>query len=143
MERALTMAKYILNKCTVDKHMISNLQLQKIMYIIQREFLKNFHFAMIDCYFEAWRYGPVIPEVYVMYCGSGSGKINRVYDVELSALAQKYISKIDLIIETKRESNPWDLVDETHNPGGAWDITYDNGRGDRMIIKNELIESAG
>ena len=38
---AVHIAKYIINKCTIDQHPISNLQLQKILYCIQRDFLKN------------------------------------------------------------------------------------------------------
>lgn len=33
-------AKYIINKCTIEKHAISNLQLQEILYYIQKEFLE-------------------------------------------------------------------------------------------------------
>lgn len=38
MYSALEIAKYVVNKCTVDRHPISNLQLQKILYYIQRSF---------------------------------------------------------------------------------------------------------
>ena len=39
MYSALSMAKYIIDKCTKDKYPISNLQLQKILYYIQRELM--------------------------------------------------------------------------------------------------------
>ena len=41
MYSALSMAKYIIDKCTKDEYPISNLQLQKILYYIQREFLQQ------------------------------------------------------------------------------------------------------
>lgn len=40
MYSALNMAKYIIDKCTKDRYPISNLQLQKILYYVQREFLQ-------------------------------------------------------------------------------------------------------
>ena len=38
---ALDLAKYILQKCIDDSRPISNLQLQKILYYVQGEFLKE------------------------------------------------------------------------------------------------------
>ena len=41
MYSALTIAKYIIDKCTEENSPISNLQLQKILYYIQSEFNKE------------------------------------------------------------------------------------------------------
>ena len=60
--QATDIAKYIINKCTIEKHAISNLQLQEILYYIQKEFLEIGLKAFEDD-FEAWPSGPVIPEV--------------------------------------------------------------------------------
>ena len=38
MYSALDVSKYIVSKCTRDGHPISNLQLQKILYYVQRAF---------------------------------------------------------------------------------------------------------
>ena len=38
---ALDVAKYIINKCTTEHDAISNLQLEKILYYIQKWFLQN------------------------------------------------------------------------------------------------------
>jgi len=38
--QATDIAKYIINKCTIEKHAISNLQLQEILYYIQKKFLE-------------------------------------------------------------------------------------------------------
>ena len=40
MYSALNIAKYIIDKCTRERYPVSNLQLQKILYYIQREFLQ-------------------------------------------------------------------------------------------------------
>lgn len=37
MYSAMEITKYIINKCTKEKHPISNLQLQKILYYIQKK----------------------------------------------------------------------------------------------------------
>ena len=38
---AITIANYIINKCTEDQQPISNLQLQKILYYVQRDSLRQ------------------------------------------------------------------------------------------------------
>lgn len=60
---ALDVAKYIINKCTIEHDAISNLQLQKILYYIQKWFLQNGLVAFDDD-FEAWSFGPVVLSVY-------------------------------------------------------------------------------
>ena len=75
--QATDIAKYIINKCTIEKHAISNLQLQEILYYIQKKFLEIELKAFEDD-FEVWPSGPVIPEVYYIYCGFGAGFKNEV-----------------------------------------------------------------
>ena len=82
MYSALEIAKYFMNKCTVDRQPISNLQLQKILYYIQRSFLRTGTIAFSD-EIEAWQIGPVVREVYNKYCGFGSLKICMNYDEKI------------------------------------------------------------
>ena len=48
MYTALDFAKYIVKKCIDDGHPISNLQLQKILYYIQKDFLRRGDIAFED-----------------------------------------------------------------------------------------------
>lgn len=137
MYSALEVAKYVVDKCTNDGHPISNLQLQKILYYIQKEFL-GMDIEFIDDFIEAWQFGPVYPEAYYYFCGFGSLPINVVYDNVINIL-DEWRSIVDRIVEEKRNKNPWDLVEETHHPGGAWDTVYRNGLGNHDVISNELI----
>lgn len=139
---ALDVAKYIVSKCTTDGMPISNLQLQKILYYIQTEFLKTSSALFYD-EFEAWQFGPVVPEVYYQYCGFGAIPINMSYDIKLEQLGNRDLKIIDSIVEKKRVKNPWELVDETHKPGGAWDRTYHERGGTRHIISIEDIKKYG
>lgn len=50
---AVDLSKYIVYKCITEGQPISNLQLQKILYYIQREFLKNDRIAFADD-IQAW-----------------------------------------------------------------------------------------
>lgn len=139
MYSALNMAKYIIDKCTRDKYPISNLQLQKILYYIQREFLQQGSMAFSEN-IEAWQFGPVVPEVYKQYCGFGALPIRMRYVVAVQPNDKTIINPI---IEKKRILNPWDMVSDTHSSGKAWDLIYRGGLGDHQIIPPELIKSKG
>lgn len=139
MYTALDMAKYIIDKCTKDRSPISNLQLQKILYYIQKEFLRHGTQAFSE-EIEAWQFGPVVPEVYKRYCGFGALPIRMQYEVVIQP-DDRYI--IDAIVEKKRVLNPWDMVSDTHSSGKAWDLIYRGGAGDHQVIPQELIASKG
>jgi uncharacterized phage-associated protein len=68
-------AGYIVEKCIRDGQLISNLQLQKILYYAQRVFLQAGS-RLFDDDFEAWPFGPVVPSVYYKYCAYGTMPID-------------------------------------------------------------------
>ena len=136
---AVHIAKYIINKCTIDQHPISNLQLQKILYCIQRDFLKNDMLAFDDD-FEAWQFGPVIPEVYYLFCGFGAIRIRMKYDQDIGS---DYAALINPIIERKRLLNPWDWSEDINATGKAWDKVYSNGSGNHKVIPKQIVKNIG
>ena len=139
MYSAMEIAKYIINKCTEENHPISNLQLQKILYYIQRDFLQQGLKAFSED-IEAWQFGPVVPVVYKQYCGFGALPVRMRYAVKIE---QDYVKIINPLIEKKRKLNPWDMVSDTHSPGKAWDLIYKGGLGDHQVIPKELIKNKG
>lgn len=139
MYSVLNIAKYIIDKCTKDRCPISNLQLQKILYYIQREYLQQGIYAFSE-EIEAWQFGPVVPQVYRQYCGFGALPIRMRYAVDLES---NDVNIVNSIIEKKRILNPWDMVSDTHSSGKAWDLIYREGLGDHQIIPKELIRSKG
>ena len=110
MYKAMELSTYIVSKCIKEDCPISNLQLQKILYYIQKAFLNRGDRAFSDN-IEAWQFGPVVPNVYDHYCGYGAMPISFSsikYDV-----AKEDKQLIDSIVESKRVLAPWDLVEET------------------------------
>lgn len=137
---ALTLAKYVVSKCVQEDYPISNLQLQKILYYIQRFFLQKKDIPAFYDDIEAWQFGPVVPIVYYHFCGFGAMPIFSTYKIT-APLENK--EDIDLIVEEKRILKPWDLVEETHKPDGAWSKVYRNGEGNHEVIPVDLIRKAG
>ena len=139
---ASDIAKYVLKKCTDDGFPISNLQLQKILYFLQRDFLRVKEQPLFRDEIEAWQFGPVVPNVYYDYCSYGANSISKTEDsyIELTNGAKRIA---DPIIEDKQSKYPWDLVEETHKPDGAWAYIYADGRGNHKVIPIDLIRQRG
>ena len=118
---ALEVAKHIIDKCSTDNKLITNLQLQKILYYVQRFFLQKQKRALFSDEIEAWQFGPVVKEVYDYFCGSGA---MTIYYIQIggTSIATEDAILIDKIVEEKRELNAWAMVKDTHEKGKAWDL---------------------
>lgn len=136
MYKATELAKYIVTKCTNEDQPITNLQLQKILYYIQKEFLKQARLAFVDD-IEAWQFGPAVPNLYYMFGGFGAMPITVSYKDISVELADKKL--IDSIIESKRILNPWEISEEIQKQGSAWYQTYKNGKGNHQVIPKDFI----
>lgn len=138
MYRAVDLANYIVDKCIKDNTPITNLQLQRILYFVQKDFLKRGSQAFSDD-IEAWEFGPVVPNVYFDFCGFGAMPILFISrDTVLNLSTDKNI--IDNIVENKRSLTPWEIAKETSKITGAWSKVYDNGKGSQRIIPVDLIK---
>ena len=135
MYKAMDLANYIVDKCIEDNAPITNLQLQRILYSVQKDFLKRGSPAFSDD-IEAWEFGPVVPNVYFDFCGFGAMPIFISRDTVLNLSADKNI--IDSIVEAKRSLAPWAIAKETHK--GAWSKVYNNEKGNQCIIPVDLIK---
>ncbi len=140
MYTAIDLSKYIVSKCIHERQPISNLQLQKILYYIQKDFLSRGEIAFSDD-IEAWQFGPVVPNVYYYFCGFGAMPISLSYDDR--SISGKDVENVERIVEEKRILNPWDMVEETHKSNGAWAQIYQNGKGNHHVIPTDLIRRAG
>ncbi len=138
MYTAVDLSKYIVTKCWKEDCPISNLQLQKILYFIQKAFLKQGKRAFSD-EMEAWQFGPVVPNVYYKFCGFGSMPITS--DFEAADIAQEDLAVIDQIVEEKRVLDPWDLVADAHKANGAWNEVFQGGLGNHKTIPIERLEA--
>jgi uncharacterized phage-associated protein len=138
---AIEIAKYMIKKCNDEECPITNLQVQKILYFLQREYLQNKGIPLFVEDIQAWQFGPVVPEVYYEYCAFGAMPIT-ISNVSFEICSSDSLT-IDPIIDDKKNKYPWDLVSETHKPGGAWEIIYDGGKGNKKVIPHDLICKKG
>lgn len=138
MQNALTIAGYIVNRCIKSDTPISNLQLQKLLYLMQMAFLKKLGKPCFSDNMEAWQFGPAVPAVYYHFCGFGAMPIWSSQKVD----PVSYSEIIDQVVDEKKQMHPWDLAAELNHKGSPWDLIYQNGKGSHKVIPLELIKSA-
>lgn len=139
MATPLDLAAYIVKYCLDKGKPVSNLQLQKILYFVQLESLRGKsrieEAIMPDAKFEAWRFGPVIRDVYYAY------NLNAAMPIENISLGSN--SKIEVpnfvdgVVDRCLEEDPWSLVQIAHREGGPWKKIYTQGY--KKLIPNKLI----
>lgn len=121
---------------------VSNLMLQKILYLAHGSYLaeKGADHPLVNDDFEAWRYGPVIPDLYYKFRVFGSSPIEEYIlhrvNVENGRHEdeKKYLEEVTDLLENK---TPSQLVSMTHAKQGAWEQCYEAGS--RNIIPNDMI----
>lgn len=116
----------------------SHLALQKLLYFVQRDWLREKETPLFDDDFEAWQFGPVIRSVYRHYCIYGSSPIWE--DIKAPALSETVCEFIRQKYDTYKVASPWDLVSATHQKGTAWHEVWNNGIGRGKVICKKLIK---
>lgn len=134
---AVDVARYVVNYSWEIGSPISNLKLQKILYLIQGNFLRILNTPCFKDEIEAWRYGPVVPEVYREFKNFGSNYIGKIeYYIDLEKDKYEPISKkfdfhvdgdekriIDDVVEACKDFSSSYLVELTHNQS-PWIKTF-------------------
>ena len=125
-------AKYIIRWCDKNELRITNLQLQKILFFIQKESIRKRGYGIFSNRIEAWQYGPVVPDVFYQFAGFGAMKL-VLYEDLFSDVSPKDIiddkSKeiIEGILREYIHVSPWDLVAKSHVSNGAWSNSISMG----------------
>ena len=120
--KATDLAKYIIN---TSYRGLSNLELQKTIYFVELDYRKRTGQRLIDNDFKAWRYGPVVPDVYEEYRHYGSRYIE---EADMPDIPHGIDTKvIDMTVNRCSDRKSWELVEESHRSDGAWQKSFDKG----------------
>ena len=132
-----SVAKYIAEKSGWS---ISNLKLQKMMYIAQVIHMGRYDgAALFDAVFQAWDYGPVIPSLYHRLKSFGSRPIADVLSHAKKFRTDDPRKKVmDDVCRRFLKYSAGDLVEITHSDKGAWADVYIPGARN-VPIPNEAI----
>ncbi|WP_296045239.1 type II toxin-antitoxin system antitoxin SocA domain-containing protein [uncultured Gemmiger sp.] len=126
MYTAMNIASEIIRQYGERHKSITNLKLQKILYYVQVYSLQNQGRALFDDDFQAWRHGPVIPEVYDIFRKYVSDDIKEDDQTVLGnriEIDETSKSMIEKIVEKTLPLDAWDMVYKTHETR-PWKDTY-------------------
>ena len=114
---ALELARYVIWYADENHVRITQLKLQKLLYFIQIEFIKQRGTMLFDDPFEAWTYGPVVRDVYYEYCSNGSLPLHSIseHDGDISYLSEEDIHLINDVLNKKMRHVASRLVQESHS----------------------------
>lgn len=141
-------ANFLLDLADEDGKAIDPLQMQKLVYFSEGWHLALMGRSLVREQFEAWKRGPVVPDLYHSLKHFGAqpirGRLTR-YDFDEGEVVEvdrpnDRLSR-DLVREVwnvyNRYSGP-QLVGLTHLPGSPWDVTWKdaNGAPDARIDKD-------
>ena len=138
---ALNIACYFVNRSLSEIEPISNMKLQKMVYIANGIYLAYKGKGLIRENIEAWTYGPVVEPVYHFFKSFGNGDIlRRIPDCELFHRSQFNEDEISALDFTWDFCKKWDAIrlsNWSHTEGSPW---YRAKRENLSSIPNKYIE---
>lgn len=118
---------------------LSNLELQKLLYIAHMFYLGEKDEPLVSGNFEAWEYGPVNPSLYHRVKIFGAEPVGNVFrGVPDLGDGSAEADTLDSAVEQLADARPGKLVAITHWENGAWAKNYTPG-GRNIVIPNEDI----
>jgi uncharacterized phage-associated protein len=133
---ALAAARFL---CERSGWTLTNLELQKMLYLAQMVYMGEHEGEpLFTGTFEAWDWGPVLPELYRRVRAFGAGPVMDVFsplarqidDTDRREMLETAFDRLSAIKPR--------LVSITHDPIGAWHKHYQPGL-KNIIIPNEAI----
>lgn len=116
---------------------LSNLQLQKLVYIAHGYLLGWKGEPLIKEQVEAWKYGPVISSIYHTFKEYGSNKIptTNIDKLESIDIPDEYAQKcIEGVLDLYGKDAPENLVSATHQVNTPWHNTWEVKGGKRSLF---------
>ena len=140
-------ANYFLRQSRKERRNLSHLKLQKLVYIAYGWCWEILGRPLFRDRIEAWRYGPVVPDLYHEFKHCGGQPIRQWsahYDFESREFIIREVQPdgrvagvLHKVWEAYKPFSAEQLRNMTHSPGTPWKETYKPGKNRR--IPDELI----
>jgi uncharacterized phage-associated protein len=142
MTTALAVANAFIRLADANGSAVSNMKLQKLVY-----FAQGFHAAifggapLFEDDIEAWKYGPVIPDLYHKFKIYLAGPIPLTHPFQTEeALAANQESLVKWVYANMGQHSAIKLSDFSHTPGSPWDVVFNGKIPDRTIDVASMVE---
>lgn len=140
---AAQVANYFIDRRRKENVRVDPLKVQKLVYLAHGWHLHFLKEPLITEKIEAWRYGPVVPDLYMAFRQWGSCSIGAGMEEPRNAapLDSKTVSFLSQIWEPYSSRSGIELSMLTHEPGRAWDLVRraNDTPWNDAVIDNELI----
>jgi uncharacterized phage-associated protein len=93
---------------------ISNLKLQKLVYYAQGFFSAIYDKMLFEEHIEAWRHGPVVPQLYQHFKEYGRNPISFEEEFDTSILDKEQLEIVTEVYEVFGPYEAWKLRNMTH-----------------------------
>lgn len=121
----------LLKEARIRGQRVSNLKLQKLLFLCHAFYLVQTGRPLVRGSFEAWQYGPVHREAYDAFKSFGAGPITQdaqsfdpVTGVRKAIAVPEDRTLFDVVQKVvlfHGDKSPGELVELTHAEGGPWD----------------------
>ena len=137
----LSVAKYLLDKGRENGRVFSPMKIIKLVYIAHGWMLGIYGRPLIREDVEAWKYGPVVRELYheVKRFRNRVVDPNSLIVLENDDFDDDEKSIMDETLEAYQQLSAVQLSQITHASGTPWDFIY-NERKTGIVVPNDLIE---
>lgn len=126
--------------CQLSGWKLSNLQLQKMLYLADMNFVGQGRGRLVDEDFEAWDYGPVLPTLYHACKAFGPKPIPNVFWGAEDISGTPEAEMLAIAWEKLKGQNAGRLVENTHWSGGAWAKRYVPGAKGIRISSEDMVD---
>jgi uncharacterized phage-associated protein len=139
---ARSVANELLRLAKLTGRSLTNMQLQKLVYIAHGYSLAILRKRLIKQNVEAWRYGPVIPDLYHALRRYGSGVVSEPIPViTTDSITETDRTVLSTVLEAYCRFSGPQLSTMTHRERTPWKQVYQpNAFFNNDIIPDDLIE---
>lgn len=150
--KAKSIANAFIALANRDGYQLSPMQLQKLMYFANGYYLaENDGQVLINEFFEAWDYGPVVPTVYYEFREYGDRPVRRLAYTHDRELGRRIVapppfgdSRAETVIQWVwrhyRDFSGLQMSRMTHKVDSPWDRA--RKRASNSLMRNERLEQA-
>ena len=137
---ARSVTNYVIRRSIERDNLLTPLQINKIVYFCHGWMLGIYSESLYWQYVEAWRLGPVVPDVYHSLKHFGGQPVSiLVHAPETEQFNPNELAVMNRIYNHYSQFDGMQLSTMTHEPGTPWSITW-NRFGQNHPISNDLIE---
>jgi uncharacterized phage-associated protein len=136
---ALAVANTLIQRAKERGRTLTPMQIIKLVYICHGWMLGLYSRPLVRDPVAAWRYGPVMPELYHSLKKYGSNHVPEPVSDAVADLDDLESDLVDQVLEKYASLTGITLSHLTHAPETPWHIVW-HGRGQNAVISNDLIE---